>query len=296
MALFITFGTSLIQKVGMVEVIRSFAGAKGRCGLLWLSVLSLPTAAFFSPLLTSVSNLVGIDSQRLSTKCFCVLGLLVVVTYFAEKSKNNRRAISFLLVFPLVEGFVWLVLPMLEWVHSFWPTGGFGMHPAYFALEIFIAITLSFILLKAIDESQSVAEGAWLITAAAICCLAFGLVRIAPDYFYRQYSIRDSSLDLGLLVPASARIATFKAETLFNNNNLRYRSGYRSFGWPAQKPDFLLVTFDYTGLKDILAEQYRFIKRYNLWILPQYDRLGSSSVEHINKSLIVVLYKKNQEG
>jgi len=295
MALFITFGTSLIQKVGMVEVIRSFAGAKGRCGLLWLSVLSLPTAAFFSPLLTSVSNLVGIDSQRLSTKCFCVLGLLAVITYFAEKSKNNRRAISFLLVFPLVEGFVWLVLPMLEWVHSFWPTGGFGMHPAYFALEIFIAITLSFILLKAIDESQS-AEGSWLITAAAICCLSVALVRIAPNYFYRQYSIRDSSRDLGLLVPASARIATFKAETLFNNNNLRYRSGYRSFGWPAQKPDFLLVTFDYTGLKDILAEQYRFIKRYNLWILPQYDRLGSSSVEHINKSLIVVLYKKNQEG
>ena len=85
MALFITFGTSLIQKVGMVEVIRSFADAKGRCGLLWLSVLSLPTAAFFSPLLMSVIGLVGIDSQRLSTKCFCFLGLLAVVTYFARK-------------------------------------------------------------------------------------------------------------------------------------------------------------------------------------------------------------------
>ena len=294
MALFITFGTSLIQKVGMVEVIRSFAGAKGRCGLLWLSALSVPTAAFLSPLLTSVSGLVGIDSQRLSIKLFCFLSLLVIVTYGAEKVKRNQRAISFLLVFPLIEGMVWLVLPMLEYVPSFWPTVGFGMHAAYFSLEIFIAITLSFILLKAIDESQC-PEGSWVITAVAIFYLAVSLVRIAPDYFDRQYSIRDSSRDLGLLLPASARIATFKAETLFNNNNLRYRSRYKSFGWPAQKPDFLLVTFDYTELKDILAEQYHFIKRYNLWILPQYDRLGSSSVEYVNESLIVVLYKKNEK-
>ena len=134
-----------------------------------------------------------------------------------------------------MEGIVWLVLPMLEWVHSFWPTDGFGMHAAYFALEIFIAITLSFILLKAIDKSQS-PEGSWLITAAAICCLTVALVRIAPDYFYRQYSIRDSSRDLGLLLPASARIATFKAETLFNNNNLRYRSRYKvSAGLPKSR-------------------------------------------------------------
>ena len=130
MALFITFGTSLIQKVGMVEVIRSFAHAKGRCGLLRLSALSLPTAAFLSPLLTSVRGLVGIDSQRLSTKCFCVLGLLAVVTYFAEKSKAQQRAISFLLVFPLVEGIVWLVLPMLDGaIRSGQPTDSVCMPP-----------------------------------------------------------------------------------------------------------------------------------------------------------------------
>jgi len=283
-----------MQKLGMVEVVRSFAGVKGRFGLLWLSVLSLPTAAFFSPLLASVSGLLGIDSQRLSIKLFCFLTLLAVVTYFAQKVKGNQRAISFLLMFPLIEGMVWLVLPMLEYVPSFWPTVGFGMHAAYFSLEIFTAITLSFILLKAIDESQC-PEGSWVVRGVAIFYLAVSLVRFVPDYIDRQYSIRDSSRDLGLLLPASARIATFKAETLFNNNNLRYRSRYQSFGWPAQKPDFLLVTFDYTGLKDILAKQYHFIKRYNLWILPQYDRLGSRSIEHVNKSLIVVLYKKNEE-
>ena len=113
MALFITFGISLIQKVGMVEVIRSFAGAKGRLSFLWLSVLSLPTAAFFSPLLMSVIGLVGVDSQRLSAKLFVFL-LVSCYHLFRAKSKGNRRAISFFLVFPLVEGIVWLVLPMLE--------------------------------------------------------------------------------------------------------------------------------------------------------------------------------------
>ena len=136
MALFITFGTSLTQKVGMVEVVRSFAGVKGRCGLLWLSIFGLPTAVFFSPMLMSVIALAGIDSQRLSSKLLCLLISLAVVTYLEKKLREISELLVCLLVFPLMEGNVWLVLPMLEWVHSFWPTGGFGIY-AYFVLENF---------------------------------------------------------------------------------------------------------------------------------------------------------------
>ena len=46
MALFITFGTSLIQKVGMVEVIRAVADAKGRFGLFWLSMSQRTNCGF----------------------------------------------------------------------------------------------------------------------------------------------------------------------------------------------------------------------------------------------------------
>ena len=102
-------------------------------------------------------------------------------------------------------------------------------------------------------------------------CLTISLVRIIPGYFDRHYSIRDSleiSADYFL---ATARIATFKAETMFNNNNLRYSS----FAWRAKKPDFLLVTFDFTKIKDFLEKQYRFIKSYNLWVSPEYGRSGS---------------------
>ena len=290
MALFITFGTSLIQKVGMVEVIRAVANAKGRFGLFWLSMFGVPTAAFFSPLLMSVIALVGIDSQRLSTKLSCFLFLLVAVTYFGQKFKRNSRIVSFLLIFPLMEAMIWLVLSMLG-IQSFWPTEEFGIYAVYSSLGILVAIALSYILLKVTDMLKST-EGSQFITVVTMVCLTISLARITPGYFDPHYSIRDSAQDLSRLLPATARIATFKAETLFNNNNLRYSS----FDWPAKKPDFLLVTFDLSKIEDILEKEYRLMKSYNVWVSPEYDRSGSNSVGHVNEGLIVALYKKNEMG
>jgi Dolichyl-phosphate-mannose-protein mannosyltransferase len=290
MALFITFGTSLIQKVGMVEVIRAVADAKGRFGLFWLSMFGVPTAVFFSPLLMSIIALLGIDSQRLSSKLSCFLFLLVAVTYFGQKSKRNSRVVSFLLIFPLMEAMIWLVLPMLG-IQSFWPTEEFGIYAVYSFLGILVAIALSYILLKVTDMLKST-EGSQFITVVTMVCLTISLVRIIPGYFDRHYSIRDSSRDLSRLLPATATIATFKAETMFNNNNLRYSS----FAWRAEKPDFLLVTFDFTKIKDFFEKEYHFIKSYNVWVSPEYGRSGSNSVGHVNEGLIVALYKKNEMG
>ena len=289
MALFITFGVSLIQRVGLGAVFQSAAEPKGRLSILWLSILSLPTAAFFSPLLMSVIALLGVDSQRLSAKLSCFLFSLVAITYVARYVKGNRRAVSFLLVFPLMEGTIWFVLLMLESAPSFWPTAGFGVHAGYFSLGILVAITLGCVLSKDIVQWRPI-EGSPVITALAMCCVTVALVRIAPGYFDRHYSIRDSSRDLGRVVPASAAISTFRAETLFNNNNLRYSS----FGWSSKKPDFLLVAFNVPRIQDMLESEYNLIRSYDLWVSPEYDYSGSNSVGHPSEGVIVGLYKIKQ--
>ena len=292
MALFITFGVSLIQKVGLEAVFLSAAEPKGRLSILWLSILSFPTAAFFSPLLMFVIALLGVDSQRLSAKLACFLFSLVTITCLAHYVKGNRRAVSFFLVFPLVEGMVWFVLPMLESAPSFWPTTGFGVHAGYLSLGILIAVTTSWVLSEDIVQWRPT-EGSRVITALAICCVAVSLVRIVPGYFDRHYSIRDSSQDLGRIVPASARISTFRAETLFNNNNLHY-SSVRIGTWSSEKPDFLLVAFNIPQIQGILESKYNLIKSYDLWVSPEYDYSGSNSVGHARESVIVGLYKIKQ--
>ena len=292
MALFITFGVSLIQRVGLGAVFQSAAEPKGRLSILWLSLLGLPTAAFFSPLLMSVIALLGVDSQRLSAKLSCFLFSLVAITYVARYVKGNRRAVSFLLVFPLMEGTIWFVLLMLESAPSFWPTAGFGVHAGYISLGILVAITLFSVLSKDILQ-RGPTEVSRIITALAMCCVTVALVRIAPGYFDRHYSIRDSSQDLGSVVPASAAISTFQAETLFNNNNLRY-SSFRIRTWSSEKPDFVLVAFNIPQIQGILESKYNFIRSYNLWISPEYGYSDSNSAGHPSEGVIVGLYKIKQ--
>ena len=292
MALFITFGVSLIQRVGLGAVFLWAAEPKGRLSSLWLSILSLPTAAFFSPLLMSVIALLGVDSQRLSAKLSCFLFSLVAITYVARYVKGNRRVVSFLLVFPLMEGMIWFVLLMLERAPAFWPTTGFGVPAGYIFLGIPVAITLSSVLSKDIVQ-QGPTEGSRVITALAILCVTVSLVRIAPGYFDPHYSIRDSSRDLGSVIPASAAISTFQAETLFSNNNLRY-SSFRIGTWSSEKPDFVLVAFNIPQVQHILESKYNFIRSYNLWISPEYGYSDSNSVGHPSEGVIVGLYKIKQ--
>lgn len=290
MALFITFGMNLIQRIGVGEVIRSLAEPKGRLGLLWLTTLSLPTAAFLTPLLTSIIALAGVDSPRLSAKLSCFLFLLVAITDLARRAKGNRRAVSLFLMFPLMEGMVWLMLPLLENAHSFWPTVGLADHAGYFSLGILAAIVLSLVLLRAADQWRRT-DGSAVITVLVMCYLTVSLVRIVPGYLDRHYSIRDSSRDLGRLLPASSKIASFRADTLFNNNDLRYSS----FSLSSERPDFLVVAFDSTPINSVLKEEYSFIKSYHLWIPPECDYSESNSSGHAVDGLIPT-YDTDQTG
>ena len=132
----------------------------------------------------SVIALLGVDSQRLSAKLACFLFSLVAITCLAQYVKGNRRVVSFFLVFPLVVGMVWFVLPILERraIRSGQPSG-FGVHAGYFSLGILVAITAVLRLVGGYSTNGDATERSWVITAVVICYLAVSLVRIVPGLF-----------------------------------------------------------------------------------------------------------------
>lgn len=99
--------------------------------------------------------------------------------------------------------------------------------------------------------------------------LTISLVRIAPGYINPYYSIRDTSRDLATLLSGSSAISVFRAEGLFNENSLRYTR------WEVNRtleiPEILVMAFrpDKRG-KDILAEEYRLVKSYDLYVSPEF--------------------------
>jgi len=291
MVVFITIGMTVIQNIGVGEMVQSIAKRKSRVGFLWLFILGLPTAAFLSPLLMFLINLTGVESDRLSVKLFCFVFLLVAVTYLVQRVKGSRRAVTLFLIFPFVEALIWVGLSTAEKFVPFWPITGFRLHATYLSLVILFGIGISFAIAKVIDQ-WSAYQGSRIVTAAAICYLIVALIRLSPGYLDRHYSIRDSSQDLAKLLPASAIIATFKAETLFNNNNLRYSS---LSGRRGERPEFIVLAFDFSQLKNI-DKEYSLMRTYDLWISPEYDYSDAKSREHSVDSGIVPLADTNQTG
>jgi hypothetical protein len=291
MALFISVGVSVIQRIGVGETLRSIVDRKDRLCFIWLFTLGLPTAVFFSPLLLSlVGLLTGVDCDRLSAKLFCFVFLSAAVAYLAQLLKGNRQAVSLFVIFPFVEALIWLVSSTAEKSVPFWPITGFRLHAIYLSLEIFLGVGISFVMAKIIDQ-WSADQRSRMLTAGAICYFAVALIRLSPGYVDRHYSIRDSSQDLGRVIPAGAEILTLKGETLFNGNDLRYSSVVRQV---PGKPDFLVVVVDFAQIGNVLENEYSLIKSYNLWISPEYGHSNSSSSKNSVQSVNAPLGSERQ--
>jgi hypothetical protein len=118
------------------------------------------------------------------------------------------------------------------------------------------------------------------------------LVRILPGYANRHYTMRDVSRDLGNLLPRFSDITTLRAEALFTENNLHYAS-FQRFRWQAQKPQILVVAFGSKEEETVLTQEYTLIKKYNLYVAPEYSRSGLNSSEPVSEGITIRVYKKN---
>jgi hypothetical protein len=109
-----------------------------------------------------------------------------------------------------------------------------------------------------------------LATVAALAYAALAVSRIAPSYVTPQYSIRQASREIGRsLATVSGSIATSKAEGLFNDNRLPYRSVLNA-AWPTDGSDALVVGFGFAADEAHPPDGYRRVGTYRLAVSPEY--------------------------
>jgi hypothetical protein len=123
--------------------------------------------------------------------------------------------------------------------------------------------------------------------------MLIAIPRVTSGYIVPQYSMADSSRDLGNLLSSHSTISTIKAEGLFNNNFLRYRSGVN---WSMEKPEVVVVAF--TDVKQIrmLHEEYHLAKTYRLLVPPARHWSRAKSLSNDGEGVIVSVYMRNVAG
>jgi len=294
MVLFIVVGISRLQRLGIRKVIDFIAEVKGPSELLWLSVLSIPTAALLLPLLGSAVAWVGGDTEKVRIKLACFSLSLVAAVYILYRLKRNQQAVGFFLVFPLVGGMAWALLSTAVSGYSFWPSPSFQFHSLWWSITVLVVSALSVICVSIASRWASI-NSQHLITVYALAYLVILLVRISPEYMSPHYSMRDTSRSLGSLLSGSSTIGTVGADGLFNENNLPYKN-FLEANWSVDRPEILVVAFRHEWVKGIVAQDYRPIKTYDLYVSPEYDRSGLNADSLSSQGVLVTVYKKNGTG
>jgi hypothetical protein len=290
MAVNIAVGISLFQRVSVLRVIESFAKAKRLGLLLWITILGLPTAAFISPLFASAIAWSAADPGRLRIKLPSLVISFAAMAYAASRGKNSKLTIAFYLTFPLIATTAWLLLKTSGVIHfTFYPSADTPYHAAWWSLFLLI--------ISAISIPTAKAAIGWGRTGIARCTIAFSitymmisLIGIAPGYIDPQYTLRDVSRDIGRSY-AGERVFTVRAETLFNNNSLRYSTT----GWNLENTetgDILVVALAHTPpLEDALARKARKLHSYDLYLSPEYYRLHPHTVWAYPRGEILRVFK-----
>jgi hypothetical protein len=267
MAVHLTVGLSVLQRVGLRGILSSFSSDAGAWDRFRFWLLSLPTAAFLAPLLASVLRMGGLDAWRLRAKIGCLVVAWLATASVARRLGRHERIVGFLLLFPLV-GSLAQVLGSVRGLHpSFWPSADIvALHARWVSIPIIGAVVAT-----GVSRMASI----WRVTAYARCVAMFaccylltGMIRLAHGYMDPHYSIRQASRDLETLLAKSPSIAVSRAEALFNENTLAYASFNRRD--TREKPENLVVGFAFRGDEEWLKQNYRPVKVYNLYVSPEY--------------------------
>ena len=294
LALIGTLGISCIQRVGLSRVIDCYAEASGLLRFLWAAVVSVPTAAFFAPLLAWAVAFFGGDVERIRAKAACFIFMLFAISVIADRLRRNRKAVKVLLGFPLVAGTAWTIFSMLATANSFWPN-----ETRYYAGTFFVAILVVIVVSSMkwnIFDRWTHADGARVISGFAIVYLSISVANLAPGYFNPHYTIRDASRHLGGILSGTSSIASLRTESLFNDNKLRYRT-FHKVNWPLEKPEIIIIAFGFRpGENSILNREYRPLTTYDLYVSPKYQRPGSNFSPHAPKGVTVTVYAKKLPG
>jgi hypothetical protein len=264
----IPLAINLVAGWAMVPAASTLPVDRGRKGLLTV-LLALPTAALAAPTLAGLAAGGGADPSRLRLRFLCVALALAPTLWLLHRALRAAAPPRFVWVFPGIGILGWeLCLRAGVDGGSFWP-GSAGAHLAWWSLGAPAAALVAGLVV--------VAGGRWtgerwrtLATMAVLAYAVVAVTRIASSYVTPHYSIRQASREIGrALAGVSAPIATSKAEGLFNDNRLPYRSVLDA-AWPADGSAAIVVGFAFREDETHPPDGYRRVATYRLVVSPEY--------------------------
>jgi hypothetical protein len=286
LALNITVGASVLQRVGLGRVGECLEQVTGPARGLSRALLALPTAAFLAPWLASAAALVGMDTDRLRAKLLCIVVSVAVVLWATSRWRGRRGVTEFLLVFPVVASAGWLALDAAGMPgFAFGARGAAATHVAVWSAFLTGMGVVAAVLGQA---ARDVARGrARAVTELAMGYLLVSLAAIAPGYLNPHYSIREASRDLGVLLRDSGLIIAVNSEGLFTENSLRYQH-LSLRGLRSDKSETVVIAFDRPELTRILESEYRVLKSYDLYVSDLYRPQSglTATSEHVARATV----------
>jgi 4-amino-4-deoxy-L-arabinose transferase-like glycosyltransferase len=265
MAIAITFGIDLFQRVGLMAVARALE-RRSPWAPLRRFLLGFPTAVLLAPAVALVFATLGIDTEPLRVRMTCLIAVAAIIGVALNRIETSTRLIVFLILFPLTETAVSLVLSMNNWTHRpFWPDGTDAAWSIVLVASFAIAAASTFVAMKK-EKSPGSSTTGLAVALYVVGYFALSTIRLVPGYLNPHYTIRDTSRELESLV-AGRTVASTQSEGLFNDNALRYRIWRAS---PTDKPEIIVaVTYDPDDPERV-DDTYALIKTYRAYVAPEY--------------------------
>jgi hypothetical protein len=152
-------------------------------------------------------------------------------------------------------------------------------------------LTLLTIVFRELFAHWKLAARTRLVTACALLSIVISLPSVAPGYMDPQYSIVNTSRDLGSLLSSYSTISAIRAEGLFNENRLHYWS---RTNWATEKPEVVVTAFMDAKRMLTLQRDYRLMKTYRLLASRQHDWSRSSLSANDGEGVIVSVYERRR--
>jgi len=202
------------------RIAAAFRRRRGIARAVSLAWLLLPSVIFLAAVATGLVEIGGWDSASLSLRIAMITMLTGALAMAVWRRVVNADVIAAFLLFPVLMTLIWLGARELGVVRHFW-TFPSGTTLAVWMVVSLLAFVVCLALARQLSSSyrSSVAQ-AGIVAVVATILFAPG----APAILWPTYSIRDASLDLQQRFPATSKMRTFSAESLFLANKLKFRA------------------------------------------------------------------------
>lgn len=294
LALIATLGVSRMQHLGLSRVAECYAESLRWSRFIWAGVITAPMAAFVAPMLSGAITMLGVDAARMRGTMLCFVITWFAISIVSDRLRSNARVVKAQLLFPLLAATVWTIYSAASPGVSFWPSDtSYGAGAGYWSMLVVLLLALTAMTVTRQSQPLQTARSISLFTVIYFGIASIGL---APGLFDSQYTVREASRNLGRMLPDNLSIAAIRAESLFNENRLRYKS-IKSVKWPSEKPDILVVAFGYGRRHaEMVKREYRPIMNYRLYVSPDYEAPKSPNTQSNTgdgRWDIITVYAKN---